>query len=43
MELAQYHEYSVSTVDTEGLVLEHQGISSHSAEYVLMRFLAFKS
>ena len=33
MKVAQYNEYLVSTVDTEGLVLQHQGISGHSAEY----------
>ena len=32
--MAQYNEYLTSTVDTGGLVLSHQGISSHSAEYV---------
>ena len=33
MKLVQYNEYLVNTVDTDGLVLHHQGISSHSAEY----------
>ena len=32
MKLVQYNEYLVSTVDTDGLVLKHQGISSYSAE-----------
>ena len=31
----------VSTVDTDGLVLDHQGISSHSAEYIPMHFQLF--
>ena len=30
--MAQYNEYLVSTVDTDGLVLQHQAISSHSAK-----------
>ena len=42
MKLAWYNEYSIHTVDSDGLVLQHQGISSHSAEYALMPFLAFK-
>ena len=42
MKLAWYNEYSIRTVDTDGLVLQHQGISSHSAEYALIRFPAFK-
>ena len=33
MKLGQYNEYCISTVGTDGLVLYHQGISSHSAEY----------
>ena len=37
MKLIQYNESSISTVDTDGLVL-----SSHSAEYTLMHFPAFK-
>ena len=32
MSLIQYNEYLVNTVDTDGLVLQHQGISSYSAE-----------
>ena len=30
--MAQYNEYLVNTVDTDGLVLQHQAISSHNAE-----------
>ena len=33
MWLIQYNEYLVNTVDTDGLVLQHQGISSYSAKY----------
>ena len=36
MILVQYNENSESTVDTDGLVLQHQGISSHIAEYASM-------
>ena len=36
MKLVQYNEYLVSIVDTDGLVLKHQDISSHSAEYTPM-------
>ena len=32
MKLAQIDQYLVSTVDTDGLVLKHQGFSSHSDE-----------
>ena len=42
MTLDQYNEYLESTVDTDGLVLKHQAISSYNAEYpavyVLMHF-----
>ena len=38
MKLAQYNGYSISTVDTDDLVLQHQGISSYSAQYAVMRF-----
>ena len=38
MKLVQYNEYLVRAVDTDGLMLQHQGISSYSAEYVLMQF-----
>ena len=33
--------YLVSTVGTDGLLLYHQTISSHSAEYTSMRFQMF--
>ena len=33
MKPVEYKAYLVSTVDTDGLVLEHQAISSYSAEY----------
>ena len=33
MALVQYHEYLVSPVDTDGQVLQHQAISSHSVQY----------
>ena len=33
MKLAQYSKCLVSTVNTDGLVLWHQAISGHSAEY----------
>ena len=42
MKLAQYNKCLVSIVDTDGMVLKHQGISSHSADYVPMRFPVFK-
>ena len=42
MKLAQYNKCLVSIVDTNGLVLKHQGISSHSADYVPMCFPVFK-
>ena len=42
MKLVQYNDCLVSMVDTDGLVLYHQGISSHSADYTPMRFPAFK-
>ena len=38
MKMGQYNECLVSIVDTDGLV----GISSHSADYVPMRFPVFK-
>ena len=41
MKLIQCNDYSVSTVDTDGLVIQHQSISGHSAEYTSMRFLLF--
>ena len=42
MKLVQYNECLVSIVDTDGLVLQHQGISSHGAYYAPMRFPVFK-
>ena len=42
MKLAQYNECLVSIVGIDGLVLQHQGISSHSADYTPMRFPVFK-
>ena len=44
MKLAQYNEYLIvlSTVATDGLVLKHQAISIHSAEYAFMHFPVFK-
>ena len=33
MKLVQYNEYLVSIVDTDDLVLQHQGISIHSVDY----------
>ena len=42
MKLVQYNEYLVSIMDTDGLVLLHQGISSRGADYVPMRFPVFK-
>ena len=43
MELVQYNEYLFNIVDTDGLVLQHQGISSHSAEFASMSFQLFMS
>ena len=43
MNVAQYNEYLISTVDTDGLVLKHQAISNHSTEYALMYFQLFMS
>ena len=42
MKLVQYNECLVSIVDTGGLVLQHQGINSHDADYTPMRFPVFK-
>ena len=44
MKLVKYNERLVSIGDTDGLVLQHQGISSHShaADYAPMRFPVFK-
>ena len=35
------NEYMASTVDTDGLVLKHHGISGHSADYAPMRSQLF--
>ena len=43
MKLIQYSKYLLRTVDTDGLVLYHQGISSHSADYAHIRFQVFMS
>ena len=32
MPLVSYHSYKVSIVDADGLVHEHQNISSHNAD-----------
>ena len=42
MKLVKYNECLISIVDTEGLVLKHEGISSHSADYAPKRFPVFK-
>ena len=42
MKLVQYNECFISTEDTDDLVLKHQGINSHSADYAHMRFPVFK-
>ena len=42
MKLVQYSECLISIEDTDDLVLQHQGISSHSADYANMRFAVFK-
>ena len=41
MKLNQYNEHIISIMSTDGLVLERQGISSHSAEYVSNNFQLF--
>ena len=41
MQLVQYNGCLISAVDTDGLVLYHQGISSHSADYAFMCFQVF--
>ena len=38
MHMGQYNEYLISMVDTDGLVLQRQGISSHSAAHTSMTF-----
>ena len=42
MKLVQHNEYLISIVDADGLVLDHQSISSHNADYVLVRFPVFR-
>ena len=42
MKLVQYNDCLVSIVDTGGLMLKHQDISIHSADYAPMRFPVFK-
>ena len=39
--LVPYNEYLVSTEDTDGPVLKHQGISRNSAEKAPMCFQSF--
>ena len=34
MKMVQYNEYLVSIADTDGLMLQHQGFSSYSAEHI---------
>ena len=41
MKLIQYKDYLVSTVGTDGMLLQHQGIDSWSVEYASMRFQLF--
>ena len=38
MKPVQYNECLISIVDADDLVLYHQGISSHIADYAPMRF-----
>ena len=42
MKLVQYNECLIGIVDADGLVLWHQGISVHSADYAPMRFPVFR-
>ena len=42
MKLVQYNECLISIVDADGLVLLHQGISSHSADYAPKHFPVLK-
>ena len=41
MTLVQYSEYLLSTVDADVLVLQHQGISSYSADYAPIHLQLF--
>ena len=43
IKLVQYNKYLLNIVDTDGLVLKHQGISSFSVDYSLVRFWLFLS
>ena len=38
MKIVEYNEYLLSTIGTDGLVLYHLNISSHSAQYAPLRF-----
>ena len=42
MKLVQHNECLISIEGTDVLVLQHQGISSRSADYTPMRFPVFK-
>ena len=42
MKLVQYNERLISIVDADGVVLQHQGISIHSAHHAPMRFPVFR-
>ena len=42
MNIFECSTYSVSPVGNDGLVLKHQGISSHRAEYTPMDFQVFR-
>ena len=37
-ETASYNDYLVRSLDTDGLVIEHQAICSHSAEYACLQY-----
>ena len=41
MEVVRSNHYLASTLDTDGLVLLHKGISIHNADYAHMRFHSF--
>ena len=41
VKLIKYNNYFVNTVDTDSLLLWHQGISSLSVDYVSMCFHVF--
>ena len=42
MKLVQYNKCLISSEETDGLVLQHQDICSHSDDYAPMRFPVFK-